>query len=76
VTRELWPISEANELLQRVLHTVRTGEVSLVSDLFGFNLCPDTNYRYRGSIHRIPADDGRPGAVCYFRAQPLALSPG
>jgi PAS domain S-box-containing protein len=74
ITRQLWPASHANELLKRVRHTVATGEMSVMSDLFDYSLGPKANYRYRGSIHRIPGDDGRPGAVCYFRGYPFELS--
>ncbi|MEA3178325.1 MAG: hypothetical protein QOI59_1848 [Gammaproteobacteria bacterium] len=72
ITRQLWPVSHVNELLERVRHTVATGEMSVVSDLFDYNLGPKATYRYRGSIHRIPGDDGRPGAVCYFRGYPFS----
>jgi hypothetical protein len=64
VTRELWPISEANELLVRLRHIVATGKMSLTSDSFDLNLGPEANVRYRGSIHRIAGSDGLPGAVC------------
>jgi PAS domain S-box-containing protein len=74
ITRQLWPDSHANELLRRVRHTVATGEMSVMSDLFDYSLGPKATYRYRGSIHRIPGNDGRPGAVCYFRGYPFELS--
>jgi PAS domain S-box-containing protein len=74
LTRLLWPDSHANELLKRVRHTLATGEMSVMSDLFDHSLGSKTTYRYRGSIHRILSDDGRPGAVCYFRGYPFELS--
>jgi PAS domain S-box-containing protein len=74
ITRRLWPDPHANELLKRVRHTLTTGEMSVMADLFDFSLGPKATYRYRGSIHRILGDDGRPGAVCYFRGHPVELS--
>jgi PAS domain S-box-containing protein len=69
IARQLWPYCDAEELLKRVRHTLATGEMSVMSDLFDHSLGPEANYRYRGSIHRIAGDDDRPAAVCYFRAQ-------
>jgi PAS domain S-box-containing protein len=74
ITRRLWPAAHANELLKRVRHTLATGEMSVMSDLFDHSLGAKASYRYRGSIHRILGDDGRPGAVCYFRGHPFELS--
>jgi PAS domain S-box-containing protein len=71
IMRELWSNSEADELLRRFRFTVATGEMSLMYDRADFSLGVKADHRYQGFIHRIAGDDGRPGAVCYFRAQPM-----
>jgi PAS domain S-box-containing protein len=70
VAHQLWPAPYAQEMVSRLRHTLDTGETSVISDLLEHCLNPSGTYRYRGLIHPMPSDDGRTGAVCYFRSYP------
>jgi PAS domain S-box-containing protein len=74
VTHRLWPAKYADEWVARLRHTLETGEVSILSDLYDPSLGQEGTYRYKGTVHRMMSGDGRPGVVCYFRGQPADSS--
>ena len=62
----LWPPAYADEIVQRLRHTLETGEPYAVQERAEQRLDSGEREIYEWQINRIPMPDGRDGVVCYF----------
>jgi len=67
VIHTLFPMSQANEIVERFRHTLETGEQYFALEWVGQRLDRAAREFYEWQISRIPLPDGRYGVVCYFR---------
>jgi PAS domain-containing protein len=67
VIHTLFPMTQANEIVERFRHTLETGEQYLAPEWVGERLDRAAREFYEWQICRIPLPDGRYGVVCNFR---------
>ncbi|HEY3731086.1 MAG TPA: ATP-binding protein [Steroidobacteraceae bacterium] len=67
LAHRLWAQAAADEMVQRVRHTLATGEAHLIAEAAEQRQGrPDTEH-YEWQLHRTTLPDGRFGVMCYFR---------
>ena len=62
----LWKKEEADDVVRRFRHTLKTGEPYAVPEFIEERLDRGVTEQYRWQISRIPLTEGRFGVVCYF----------
>jgi len=67
VARILWPKAYADEIVERLRHTLETGEPHIEPEWTEERRDGGVREFYEWRINRIPLPEGRFGVVCYFR---------